>query len=389
MPVICPIFYVETLADLSKEPKNRTAESEVRVISQKTPELSGGPCGFHHELAAHNLLGGCVPMDGRIPRPEGRFVEGGGRTGVVYDEGPEMKAYGRWQEERFSDVERQFAAGWRQILQTADLDQIAKGLRAAGVDSKSCTSLPQAKDMAQAFVEGSSSPYGRLGTAVEFFQIPRRHHYTLIERWKNLGQPTLAKFAPYAAYALTVEMFFHIAVAAHLISPARPSNRTDIAYLFYLPFCMMFASSDKLHRQTASLFLRADQKFVWGLDLKKDLKRLNAHFSALPANEREQGIMHIAQHPPVEGNFLTTSLWRKWMSDTAFSGSDYTGGMETEQSRKLTDKLTAFTRGKTISPSQLAQIDGEPEAMAIQRSVHHRKGSWYLLPKDLPDRTDD
>ena len=64
---------------------------------------------------------------------------------------------------------------------------------------------------------------------------------------------------------------FHIAIAAHLISPERPSNRTDIAYLFYLPFCMMFVSSDKLHRETANLFLRADQEFVWGLDLKDDL----------------------------------------------------------------------------------------------------------------------
>ena len=385
MPVICPIFYVETLADLAKEPKNRTAESEVRIISQKTPELSGGPCLFHHELAAHNLLGGVVPMDGRIPRPEGRFVEGGGRTGVVYDESPEMKAYGRWKEERFSEVERQFAARWRETLEAADLDELAKGLRGVGVDGTSCTSLPQAKAMARAFVKRSSSPYGRLGTAVEFFQIPRSHHHPLIERWNNLGQPTLAKFAPYAAYVLTVEMFFHIAVAANLISPDRPSNRTDIAYLFYLPFCMMFVSSDKLHRQTANLFLRGDQEFVWGFDLKDDLKRLNTHFSALPASEREKGVMRIAQHPPVEGEFLTTALWRKWMSDTAFSGDDPASRIEPEKSRELTDQLTAFTEGKTISADQMEQIVGEPEAMAIRRLVPRRKGSWYILPKDLPD----
>ena len=56
MPVICPIFYVETLADLAKSPKNRTEESEVRIIAQKTPEWSGAPCIFHHALAAQNLL---------------------------------------------------------------------------------------------------------------------------------------------------------------------------------------------------------------------------------------------------------------------------------------------------------------------------------------------
>ena len=297
MSVICPIFYVETLADLAKTPRNRTAESEVRIIAQKTPQLSGGPCMFHHAMAVQNLLGADVPMDGRVLRPAGRYVKGGGRTGVVYDESPEMKAYGRWREEQFLNVEHEFAAGWRRTLEEADMDEIAKGLRKMGVDGKSCTSLAQAKSMAQAFVQSSTKAIDRLGTAVEFFQIPRRHHDALIDGWKDRGQPPLARFAPYAAYVLTVEMFFHIAVAARLISPDRPSNRTDIAYLFYLPFCMMFVSSDKLHRRTASLFLRGNREFVWGVDLKGDLKRLNTHFSALPAKEREQGVMRMARHP--------------------------------------------------------------------------------------------
>ena len=389
MPVICPIFYVETLADLAKVPTTRTAESEVRIIAQKTPELFGGPCMFHEALAVHNLLGGHVPMDGRIPRPEGRYVTGGGRTGVVYDESPEMKAYTRWQEERFFDVERESAARWRRTLEEADLDRIAKGLRKMGVDGKSCRSLPQAKNMAHAFIQSSTKPIERLRTAVEFFGIPQRDHYVLIEKWKYRGHPTLATFAPYAAHVLMVEMFFHIAVAAHLISPDRPSNRTDIAYLFYLPFCMMFVSNDNLHRDTANLFLRAEQEFVSGVDLKGDLKRLNTHFSALPAEEREKGVMRLAQHPPLEGKFLTTALWRKLMSDKAFSGRDHASRMDPAMSRKLVDSLKAFTEGETISESQMKQIGGEPEAMAIPHRIPRRKGSWDLLPKDFPDPTDD
>ena len=42
MPVICPIFYVETLANLAKVQTNRTADTEVRIIAEKTPVLSGG-----------------------------------------------------------------------------------------------------------------------------------------------------------------------------------------------------------------------------------------------------------------------------------------------------------------------------------------------------------
>ena len=229
IPVICPIFYVETLADLAKARKDRTAESAVRIIAQKTPELSGGPCMFHQELAAGNLLGYDVPMDARIPRPGGRYVTGGGQSGIVYDESPEMKAYARWQDEQFFEVERSFATGWRKILEAADLNEIAKGLRRLGVDGKSCNSLEQAKEMAQEIVDSSSNPYERLEMAVQFFHIPQQHYSTLIERWKALGQPVISAFAPYAAYVLTVEIFFHISVAANLISSERPSNRTDIA----------------------------------------------------------------------------------------------------------------------------------------------------------------
>ena len=99
--------------------------------------------------------------------------------------------------------------------------------------------------------------------------------------------------------------------------------------------------------------------------------------------------MRMAQHPPIEGEFLTTALWRKLMSDKAFSGRDHAGRMDPEKSRKLTDRLKAFTEGETISPSQLEQIGGKAEAMAIRRSIPRRKGSWYLLPKDMPNRTDD
>jgi hypothetical protein len=58
MPVVCPVFYVETLADLSKKPKNdRSSESEVRIIASKFPEMSGSPCADHYNLSVLDILG--------------------------------------------------------------------------------------------------------------------------------------------------------------------------------------------------------------------------------------------------------------------------------------------------------------------------------------------
>lgn len=385
MAVICPIFYVETLANLAKAPTSRTAEAAVRIIAEKTPEMSGGPCSFHQELALANLLGHDVPMDGRIPRAGARHVTGGGRTGVVYDVSPEAKAFARWQSEEFFELERLFAARWRKILAEADLTGVARSLRNIGADGKSCASLEAAKDMANGIVNDRSNPLRQLEIAVRFLNVPKQYHSTLIERWKDLGRPQLSVFAPYTAYVLTVEMFFYIAIAGSLISSERPSNRTDIAYLFYLPFCMIFVSSDKFHRRTADLFLRSDQEFVWGPALKADLKGLNRHFLDFTKVERDQGVMQMARHPPVEGDFLTTALWRRHMSPAAFSGRDNADKPDPEKSRQLMEQLKAFVEGKALSPSQVRD-PGNVEAMGIERHIHRRKGSWYLLPKDLPDK---
>ena len=40
MPVVCPLFYVETLADLEKAVRaGRTPEQEVGIIARKFPEV--------------------------------------------------------------------------------------------------------------------------------------------------------------------------------------------------------------------------------------------------------------------------------------------------------------------------------------------------------------
>jgi hypothetical protein len=65
-------------------------------------------------------------------------------------------------------------------------------------------------------------------------------------RFDFSGKAPLHEYAPYAAFVLTIEKFFHIALKkAGLIFPDRASTRTDIANLFYLPLCTTFVSSDR------------------------------------------------------------------------------------------------------------------------------------------------
>jgi hypothetical protein len=111
-----------------------------------------------------------------------------------------------------------------------------------------------------------------------------------------------------------VDLFFSIGLGADLISRDRPTNKIDLAYLYYIPFCGVFTSSDKLHARTVPPFLGPDQAFVRGPDLKEEFAKLDAHYAALPEEVRARGVMSFAHHPPVESGFLTSELWDKFMA---------------------------------------------------------------------------
>jgi hypothetical protein len=383
LPVVCPVFYVETLGDLGKESSRLGAAENavIKDVAQKFPEMGGSPCASHVDIAVNDLLGRHVPLDGRIPRAGGRPV----KSGTVYEPGPEELAFARWQQGKFHDVERIAAATWRKTLSELDLEKVARELRSVGVDGKSCNTLEHAKRLADAVVADTTSTMSVLSLAVAFLQIPQHLHGAIVEAWKREGRRSLKEFASYAAHVVAVELFFQFALAARLIAGNRPSNRTDIAYLFYLPFCTLFLSSDNLHRRTASLFLRTDQEFVWGIDLKAGLKAVNAHFLQVPEDLREKGIMSFADVPP-HGN-LVADLWDRHMRGGIRTEPKESAPRDAESDAELIRKFKEFRKQPTLS---LGEAAAEQEDMiAISRSVHRKRGSWWQVPKDLQETADE
>ena len=94
----------------------------------------------------------------------------------------------------------------------------------------------EAKSLAERFILGERNRFDALRSALEILGVPKQLWKEIIGRWKSAGGPPLYEFAPYAAHVFKVDMFFVIALAAGLIpKPTRPSNRVDIAYLYYLP----------------------------------------------------------------------------------------------------------------------------------------------------------
>ena len=81
--------------------------------------------------------------------------------------------------------------------------------------------------------------------------------------------PRIRDFAPYTSFLGRICLIFLGGLARGLVG-RRPTNFIDLQYAFYSPFCMLFSSSDKFHRE----FWPAEQStFVWGPDLKGDLAK--------------------------------------------------------------------------------------------------------------------
>ncbi len=238
--------------------------------------------------------------------------------------------------------------------------------------------------MARAVVSGSDKPFSRIAVVISLLQVPRPLEHAIVERWSIMGYKALSEYAPFVAHVLAVELFFQFALAAHLIGTERASNRVDIAYLNYLPFCMMFVSGDDLHRRCAPLFLRDDQRFVWAPDLKGDLANINSHFMGLSDSEKERGISNFAYAPPKLEGSMVRSLRAQFMG----AGYDdqppiHPPDKGDPASDKLVSEVSKWNEAATLPDDGVGTDDDHIEATTIQRSVKKRRGSWWQLPRDL------
>jgi len=180
-------------------------------------------------------------------------------------------------------------------------------------------------------------------------------------------------------------VFFQVALAADLISSQRPSNRIDIGYMFCLPFSMVFISSDRLHKKCAPLFLRKDQEFVWGEDLKTDLARINQFYSKLPNSVKENGIMSFASGPPKDDEFLVTRLWDRHLPGWREKLELPKAGVDDARLKARINRIAELSKSGENVVTDMPQ---EPDWMIVKRSVFKKKGSWWQVPKDLEDPAD-
>ena len=340
---ITPLFYVETLADLEKQVKaGQTPEEVVGALAYKTPSMNCIPNIHHHMLAEGNLRGYPVPMDYRPVTYSGKMMQSVFGIGLHYQSFPEMEAFQRWQEGDYLKIERSLASQWRRELSNYVFE----------------SKLALIKDIAprklKSFAEVKLS----------------------VDNLMKSEQLNVSRFAPYATHVLKVDLFFYLSRAAGLVSHL-PNNRSDMAYLCYLPFTKIFVSSDKLHEKTVPLFIDGNQAFIRGQELKKALAELDAYYSKLPDEVKSRGVIKFAPHPPKEYETLVSDLWDRFIpgwrqnSQTSLNSDD----------EVTVEYLTQALDG-AVNVENSDQLHGNPDYMYEQAYVPRKKGKWDILPQD-------
>jgi hypothetical protein len=323
MSNLTPLFFVEMLADLEKtnlaDEEARTAL--VRSLAGKTPSFRSYSNILHHDIALHELLGSPVEMRGVPIVGGGRRVQSADGLGTVFEHPAEMRAAGRWHDGIFGEEEYASARHWRELLRRApeSLDVFTSG----PASRFSFRDVIAVKQFAEQILDRDGARFRTLRAVLDIFGISGRARRAIMSRWKEEGGPTLAEFAPYARHIMLVDLFRNLAMASGHIDPDKSSNFADMAYLYYLPFCEVFVSGDKLHRRCAPLFLREPQQFVWAHDLRPHLAHLVQEYLNDPALPELgviglSGKMEFAPESYLGALFRRARPGRTWLSDNNF-----------------------------------------------------------------------
>lgn len=381
---VTPLFFVETLADLEKQVRSgRTPEDVVGSIARKTPEQQAS-ANVHHFSILLSELSGNLEVDMEHPKPViggGQPVMLGDSKGLLFRNPPEEEALTRWQAGEFLQVERNIAKAWRRSLSLTDNSVLYSTFKKMYETYQRPKTLAELKALADAILSIVRQDW-ILGFGMHLVGVSLEDQAFVMKRWSLSGKPAIRRFAPYFFYVVSVDMFFYLGMAADLISRERPSHKIDLAYLYYLPFCKVFTSSDKLHVNIAPLFMTSDQAFVAGPDLKHDLGKLDAHYGALPEDIRNTGTVSFAKTPPDDSGFLTTRLWDKHLPNWR---KERDNPVELSEAAKaaLLDLVKRFTDESTPLDSSTPVPLRDVAALTMQRKVSSRKGKWRRFSPEM------
>lgn len=386
---ITPLFYVECLADLEKAIRSKsTPEQLVGSLATRTPESQSYPSVHHATILRSELAGkfDLKTVHGRVMLAGGRHVQLGDKKGVIFEHSPEAEAISRWGKREFLQLERNIARRWRSSLTSIDLDATAKQvLRELGHWRKP-KSLQDARKMSDTIID-NIDPEWLIRFGLELLGASETIE-SVVGKWIQKRRPPLREHLPYFTFMLTINILFYLVLPTQLLSKVKPSHSIDLAYLYYLPFCSVFTSKDNFHAEIVPLFLSPEQTFINGAELKEDLKRLVAHYEALPEEVLKTGLVHFAAYPPNDDRFLVTRLWDIYLPGWRAARDMPSPVRDPEEEKRIVEEINRRIDSPELQLTDEEDID-KMDYATIRRMVRPRKGRWLRFSEQQIQRIVD
>jgi len=344
---ITPILVMEILGDLKKEAPEGKLPPDVRVkdFATKLFPINTVLNAHYEKILCSDLLTGTVPLDGRSQLGVEKVVQSDtGMKGFLIEETEQQKAVYKWKEGNFTEVDHKLSALWRTSTTQEDLLVKLQETIKEQNGSLNLKSFSELDELVTNTLSQTNKQDLFLAKLIENYGLYEDKGSTIFARWLAAGRPLIKDFAPYAYHCLRVDMFFLLGLQSHLIT-TRPTNRIDMEYMYYLPFCNVFSSNDKLHKNIVPFLIRSDQHFIRGEDLKKDFKSIVSYLDAGGDEIKKK----YNNEPPVIANSFTLDLWKKYFGYPQTSNWDRRMSKKDEEyvKRKM-DEFERAAKGEKI-----------------------------------------
>jgi hypothetical protein len=301
-----PLLIREIISDLKKADRKdkRIPEKVVSALAAKMWSTHAVQPANFRDLVLSNVCTGFVPMKWQVPvdsRAPNVHVTPDGR-GMIIDSTLEQDIWERWANGDFTTDIEQIAAVWRAGVQAINLHAVGNEWKEYAQERfAKARSLSELISVVDGMLNEFNPEVQRelLKMCLAFVNAPSEPGMFALHLFHAGLMPRLKDLAPYAASVLRLYLTFVGGLARGFIGP-RPSNYIDLQYLFYAPFCMVFVSSDKFHREMWPATSGVNS-FVWGPDLKSDLKKRVA------TGAKGEEAVHASEEDSID------ALWRVYM----------------------------------------------------------------------------
>lgn len=317
MQNIPTVLVLEILADLSKTVHNSRLPKEiVRDLARKFGG-SGTPVSMeYHEICVRELAGTSIPMDGVIiDSRESKSPDAA--AGIILDPTDANWAIMRWSRGEFSKKEREIAADWRNLTTSFDLDAFSAQLDSAQVIIPAPSSIEELPRIIKQLIDAPGLQDVWLAWLLAQLkaagQVTEDYVRMVDRRWALQPGRSLERFAPYSYFCIRVLLTL-VASVRHRLIRHSATDIVDIQYLYYLPFCRVFSSNDRLHTKLAPGLITDEQSFVAGTDLKRDLARIAVEWKNMSESQKAKRNYAFGSHPAPRTGSVVSDLWRRHMN---------------------------------------------------------------------------